>query len=496
MDDSEGSVSSKVDTLTGYVGSHLDLIPWEKRFLRKVERTAGDLALTVARGNGKSALCAAIATAVLDGPLRSSRAEVLLVASSFSQALVMFRDVLAFLPANAGSDRETWRIRDSTQVADIEHRPSGARLRALGSNPAQMHGLRPKLVLADEPAQWGASQAEACLAALRTGLGKHPGSRLIALGTRPADSGHWFARMLEAPDGTVYAARPGDPIGWKRTWRRANPSLAAFPHLEERIRLEAAQAKRDPVALASFRALRLNLGESDTLENMLLEAGRWRAASGIAYAAGPYVLGIDMGQTQAMSAAAGYWPETGKLDALAVFGSEPDLRSRGLSDGVGRLYLDCEARGELLTCPGRVSDVKALLGEAWDRWGAPAAIVADRWREGDLRDALAKLRFPRAALVIRGQGFKDGGADVRDFRAAFLGGEVTPGDNLLLAAAMSEARVVGDPAGNWKLSKKAQGGRRMAARDDAAAAAILAVSVGFRKRKRGLDAPALRSAIV
>ena len=43
VDESEGSVSPKVDTLTGYVGSHLDLIPWEKRFLRKVERTAGIL---------------------------------------------------------------------------------------------------------------------------------------------------------------------------------------------------------------------------------------------------------------------------------------------------------------------------------------------------------------------------------------------------------------------------------------------------------------------
>ena len=128
-----------------------------------------------------------------------------------------------------------------------------------------------------------------------------------------------------------------------------------------------------------------------------------------------------MGQTQAMSAAAGYWPETGKLDAVAVFGSEPDLRSRGLSDGVGRLYLDCEARGELVTCPGLVSEVRTLLGEVLERWGTPAAIVTDRWREADLRDALAKIRFPRASMIVRGQGFKDGGADVRDFRAAFLG---------------------------------------------------------------------------
>ena len=34
-------------------------------------------------------------------------------------------------------------------------------------------------------------------------------------------------------------------------------------------------------------------------------------------------------------------------------------------------------------------------------------------------------------------------------------------------AALMEARVMGDPAGNWKLAKGSQGGRRHRARDDA-----------------------------
>ena len=74
----------------------------------------------------------------------------------------------------------------------------------------------------------------------------------------------------------------------------------------------------------------------------------------------------------------------------------------------------------------------------------------------------------------------DGGADVRDFRRAMVEGRVRPVPSLLLAAAMSEARTVGDPAGNWKLAKSTQGGRRRRAKDDAAAAAILAVAVGAR----------------
>ena len=91
-------------------------------------------------------------------------------------------------------------------------------------------------------------------------------------------------------------------------------------------------------------------------------------------------------------------------------------------------------------------------------------------------------------LVVRGQGFRDGGEDVRDFRAAMLAGKVRPKKSLLLRAAMGEARVIGDPAGNWKLSKNTQGGRRAHARDDAAAASIIAVAEGHRRWKGGTHA--------
>ena len=108
-------------------------------------------------------------------------------------------------------------------------------------------------------------------------------------------------------------------------------------------------------------------------------------------------------------------------------------------------------------------------------------IAADRWREAELRDALDKAGVPPAALEIRGQGFKDGGEDVRGFRRAILEGRVTPTATKLLRYAMGEARVLMDPAGNAKLAKRAEGGRRSTARDDAAAAAILAVAAGVRR---------------
>ena len=214
---------------------------------------------------------------------------------------------------------------------------------------------------------------------------------------------------------------------------------------------------------------------------MLIDAGTWETIEGDRERAGAATWGCDLGTSAAMSAIAAYWPEAGRLESVAAFPHEPSLAERGLRDGVGGLYQRCSERGELIVSGQRAVALGGLLAEALDRFGRPARIVADRWREAELRDALDAAGVPPAALEIRGQGFKDGAEDVRGFRRAVLEGRVTPGPSLLLRYAMSDARVTTDPAGNSKLAKSSEGGRRARARDDAAAAAILAVAAGTRQ---------------
>ena len=78
-------------------------------------------------------------------------------------------------------------------------------------------------------------------------------------------------------------------------------------------------------------------------------------------------------------------------------------------------------------------------------------------------------------------GYQDGGADVREFRAAMLGGGVTPDKEPV--AAIGNGRCEGDNRSGGQF--QAGEGRRRAAneksRDDAAAAAILAVAEGRRR---------------
>ena len=53
-----------------------------------------------------------------------------------------------------------------------------------------------------------------------------------------------------------------------------------------------------------------------------------------------------------------------------------------------------------------------------------------------------------------------------------------------MRAAFAEARVMIDPAGNEKLAKKSEAGRRQRGRDDLANAIIMAVAEGSRRRKK------------
>ena len=493
------------------VGGPLRLFFWERRFLRNAfAPDVSSAGLSVGRGNGKSALLAAVASATVDGPLVQRRGETVVVASSFAQSRIIFEHVLAFLRPVIERDGEgkkgRWRIQDSVNTATVEDRRTGARVRCIASDPRRAHGLASALVLADEPAQWEPGKSEAMLAALKTGLGKIPGSRLIALGTRPGDSQHWFAKMLKpggadyiqvhAARGPIEGIRKADPKFHRRTWDRASPSLRFMPELLKVIRKEAALAKIDPAALASFEALRLNLGTGDTVQSVLIAADTWARVEGEAAKSGAYSLGLDLGQNAAMSGAAAYFPETGLLDGFACFPEIPSLAERGLGDGVGNLYQRLYREGDLLLAGRRVSDIPALLRECLARWGRPAVIVVDRWREAELRDHLESIGFPLAALAVRGQGFKDGGEDVRAFRKAILEGRVTPKKSLLFRSAMSEARVITDPAANAKLAKKTQGGRRADARDDLAAAAILAVAEGTRRQAFPRPRRAVRSGIV
>ena len=482
-----------------HAGQPFHLLPWQRRYLRGAFKPGVmDASLSLARGGGKTTFTAAIAAATVDvgGPLVQPRASSVVVASSFLQAKIAFDHVLAFMgPTLAKYGRGPkgrYRVNDTVNSAMIKDTVTGASLKCIGSDAQRMMGNAPALVLADELAFWPAGNVDSMISALETSRGKIPDSRVLYLGTRAASGTHPFEKML-LPGGCdyrqVHAADPEDNPFSIKSWRKANPGLNHNPDLLAAIRKESTRAAKDGEKLASFRALRLNQGVSDVRESWLMDPSTWASIEREdTPKMGRYYLGIDLGENASMSCAAGFWPDTGALQAIGVFPEQPDLLERGHADGVGELYVRAAERGELYQAGELVSDPAELLRLSLEMWGRPHRIVIDTWKQAKLKEILGNTEFPPTPIEVRRHGFLDGSADIREFRDAALDGHLFPFPSLILRSAVAEARTIMDAAGNTKITKSGAG-RRRSARDDAICAAIIAIAVARRVANRPAVGP-------
>ena len=112
---------------------------------------------------------------------------MLIVASSHEQGQICFRHVLRFLAPKIEAGE--FRVADTVNTSRLTSKATGTMLVVKGSDPKRLHGSAPSLTIADELAQWPTPRIAEMLAALRTAAGKIPGSRLLMIGTRPADAG-------------------------------------------------------------------------------------------------------------------------------------------------------------------------------------------------------------------------------------------------------------------------------------------------------------------
>ena len=471
-------------------GQPMQVFPWQKTLLKEfLEPEVVTGALSVARGNGKTAFLAAVAAAALDGPLAKEGAEVTLVASSFDQAKFAFRHVEAFLREKCDLNRRDWRVVDNDQRAQITYRPLRTILKVRASDPRRAHGIAPSLVLADEPAQWPKNNAELMVSALRTSMGKIPEAKMMALGTRPADDEHWFARWLneDADMRRSYSAEDGQGYGLLtvKAARLANPSWKYLPTLQRELKKEMQDAKKNTALLSSYKSLRLNMGLPDVDKSVLLDAELWKEleTSGQPMREGVCIWGVDLGSSNAMSAISAYYPETGWLETLAAFPEHEGLAALGSRDNVGDLYTKMAEREELMTTAGRTVDITELVEAAADRFGTPDYVASDHWRATELLDALERINHHIIDFTTRRVGgWQDGGEDVRRFRKRAIERQIKAPRSLLMRSAIGGAMTVSDQAGNHRLAKHGdkQSDRRALHRDDAAAASILAVAEGDR----------------
>ncbi len=464
-------------------GQPFKLLPWEKRVLREIYRTGRvETGVSVARSNGKTTLVSAIAAAAVcpGGPLAVPRSESLVVASALNQSRVAFAHIKAFVES-AGHDiskRKVWLVNDSTNSVRIQYKPTGTGVSCLSSDPRRMHGHgASSLVICDEPAQWSTHHRDRMIAALRTGLGKQSGSKLICIGTAASETGHWYNELLQTDDrrrkGINYTV-PMDvdeaELLNEEYYKMANPSFAAFPALRDAIRADAALAAKDPKALQAFRAYRLNQPIYDTIRLHLLDVQDWIAcAANPPPRAGECFWAVDLGANRSGSAIVACWPQNGRMECLLCFPEKPSLSEREARCGAPEgLFTRAHKAGEIVLAGSRSPDIEYLVGQAADRFGQPSVVAADRWADAGLEQAFEYhgLRYdPR----FRGMGWKDGSQDIS--AARYLAG-----DRLM--------RPVSTPLWAWSLGRtvvdtnQLQGSRFVKSEgDDIAIATALACGV-------------------
>lgn len=473
-------------------GKPLRLAGFQRSFVR------GSLAdgvmvgiLSIGRGNAKTALSAGLSLAELVGALEVApqpKREIIFAARNRDQARTAFSFLVGYIQGLPEEDQALFTIRRGSKL-EVEFEGNGGGLaRVIAADGKSILGGAPTLALMDERAAWERDKGDNLENAILSGLGKRDGRALIISTSAPDDANTFSRWMDEPPPGTyVQEHRPafGLPADDLASLLDANPG--ATEGIGATADWLVAQARRAMArggsALSSFRNLNRNERVSSDSRSVLVTVDEWLSAEvapdQLPERSGPCVLGVDLGGSRSMSAAAFYWPETGRLEALGTFPAVPSLADRGAADGVSGRYVEMQDRGELSVMGENTVPPGAWLAEIVRQLdGAElACVVGDRFRHAEFTEAMQAAGMARVPFIWRGFGWKDGSEDIERFRRSLFDGELSLVPSLLLRCAFSDAITLVDPAGNHKLAKA-----RSLGRIDAAAAVVLAVAQGARMK--------------
>ena len=335
----------------------LKLKPFQRRFLKGALGPAVDVAaLSIPRGNGKSALAGELLSRVLDpaDSLFRAGSESVLLAASIEQARIVYRFVRENLEPRGG-----YRFLDSVTRCGITHTGSNTRLRIIGSNGKTAMGLvNCPWAICDEPGAWEQRGGALMWDALSTALGKPMSPmKVVLIGTlAPSTSGWWPDLIKKGSNGSTYVQSiVGDPSKWDQ-WKeiaRCNPLWNVDPRFRKRLLLERDEARADSRLKARFSSYRLNFPSGDPSQ-VLLTVSDWKGlqARAVPERQGSPIIGLDLGGGRAWSAAVAVW-QSGRTEALALCPGLPSIEAQEKRDRVNPgTYSDLVSQGTLRIATG------------------------------------------------------------------------------------------------------------------------------------------------
>lgn len=464
-------------------GQPLRLDPFQQAYVRQVLARDGDdpahriCIFSTPRKQGKTAVlsCLLLGFMLPDSPICIPMCRAGIAAPTGRHAMFIFQAAIELLAA-VGRDDEAKVIQHPSP--GFFRTKGGARCDIYSGSKNSGHGASLHLAMIDEAGLLPDNRPliDNFVDALAIENGQ-----MLATGTRGTNRA--YNDLIDNPPKgvavTIYGAQPGDDYGSPETWHRANPGLGPIKSLKfMRDQWEKAKAGG---TTREFAAWNLNVRQTPAKE-LLIELPQLQAAYD--EKAGPVpgepcFIGLDLGGPAAQTAAVIVY-QSGFIRLIAAFPDQPiTLEERGHRDGCGGAYRAAHDAGDLITTSGQVTDLSEFLEALTAKIGPHpvASVSCDRYRAAELLTALSRAGIPWRPR-FRGQGPKDGNADILATRKLFLAGAMKLHRSQLLELALGETDCRVSFTGATQLDKSS----RMS-RIDLAQALVLGCSAMLEDRE-------------
>lgn len=492
-----------------FAGTPVELDLWQVVFVaapvfgwrrRDGERLINELYLEVARKNGKSTLCAAIALYLLAAD-REPGAEVYSLAKDKDQGRAVFGTAVAMAKASPLLKR---KLRIAERAGIIRYERTNAEYRVLSSDKGgkRKHGLNVHGAVIDE--LHVITDAE-LIGTVETATGSRTSPLIVFITTAGLtdESPVWSDkrtdvikvsdRVVARPEllGAIFAADPhlldgvdpelgvadGEPA-WARpeVWLEANPGLtspAMSATLRPYLEREVEKVKAVPGRLWRFARLHLNV-PTESVQTSRISLAAWDRTAGLVdehdLEGERCFGGLDLASSFDLAALVLVFPDANneELDVVCRFWTPADtLLERAHRDGAD--YLEWSRRGFLVAQPGATIDYDAIEAEAkriLDRYEL-VGLNYDPWGSKQLRSHLEDAGAP--VWECR-QGFATLSPPSKELERLVAERKLRHGGHPVLRYCASGLAFVEDEAGNIKPARK-----RSVSRIDGMAALIMAL---------------------